>query len=142
MLINQGLTNFSKAAFRRPRPYVFNPEWETSRPVMSADRSSLISGHTSGAAAGAFFFARVFADYHPESKLRPYVWGLAVVLPAFTGHLRVRAAKHYPSDVLAGFALGAAVGYLGPTLHKRPLRVGKCKIQVSGTGIRLTHALD
>jgi hypothetical protein len=62
MLINAGLTNLAKAAFRRPRPYVFNPNWDANRTVKSGDRSSLLSGHTSGSAAGSFFFASVFSD--------------------------------------------------------------------------------
>jgi membrane-associated phospholipid phosphatase len=119
MLITSGLTNLSKTAFHRTRPYVFAPDWEPDRPLDSGDRASFVSGHTSLAAAGSFFFARVFTDYYPESKLKPYVWGVAITVPALTGYLRVDAAKHFPSDVIAGYALGAAVGWLVPTLHKK-----------------------
>lgn len=141
MLVNQGITNVTKAAFKRSRPYVFNPAWASDRPVYSGDRSSMISGHTSGAAAGAFFFARVFSDYYPASKLRPYLWISAATLPAITGFLRVRAAKHYPSDVVAGYALGAAIGYLLPTLHKKPLLKGKLTLSPSGTGLHASYSL-
>ena len=142
MLINAGLTNLSKAIFRRPRPYVFDPAWDANRTVNSSDRSSLLSGHTSGAAAGSFFFARVFADYYPDSKLKSLVWGTAIALPALTGYLRVRAAKHYPSDVIAGYALGAAVGYLVPTLHKKPLLKGKLVLAPSVAGFNATLSLQ
>ena len=141
MLVNQGLTHFTKSVFRRPRPYVLNPAWSEERPVYSGDRSSMISGHTSGAAAGAFFFARVFADYYPDSRLKPYVWVTAATLPAVTGFLRVRAAKHYPSDVVAGYALGAAVGYLVPVLHKKPLLDRRLILSPAGTGLSASYNL-
>jgi len=142
MLVNQAVTNFSKAAFRRPRPYVFAPGWATTRKVLSGDRSSLISGHTSGAAAGAFFFASVFSDYHPDSKLKPYVWGVAATLPLVTGYLRVRAAKHYPTDVLAGYLIGAATGDLVPLLHTSAMTDRRFSIQAGSNGIGLLIFLD
>ncbi|MBC6995380.1 phosphatase PAP2 family protein [Neolewinella lacunae] len=141
MLANQGITNLTKVSFQRSRPYVLNPDWNPERAVLSGDRSSMISGHTSGAASGAFFFARVFADYYPESRLKPYVWGLAATLPAVTGFLRVRAAKHYPSDVLAGYAIGAGIGLLVPTLHKKTFFRDRASLAVSPGGLHLVYAL-
>lgn len=141
MLVNQGLTNLSKAVFRRPRPYVFAPDWSSDRRVLSGDVSSMVSGHTSGAAAGSFFFARVFSDYYPDSELKPLVWGVAATLPAITGFLRIRAAKHYPSDVVAGYALGAVIGYLVPTLHKKPLLKGRLHLTPTVTGINALYNL-
>lgn len=129
MLINGGLTNLSKATFRRPRPYVYDPNWAPDRLVKSTDRTSMVSGHTSGAAAGAFFFARTFSDYYPESRLKPYVWGVAATLPALTGYLRIKANKHYPSDVIAGYCLGATIGYLVPALHRKPFFNGKLRLK-------------
>jgi membrane-associated phospholipid phosphatase len=141
MLVNQGITNLTKASFQRCRPYVLNPDWNPDRLILSGDRSSMVSGHTSGSAAGAFFFARVFADYHPDSRLKPYVWGLAATLPALTGFLRVRAAKHFPSDVLAGYVIGATVGYLVPTLHKKPFLRDRARLSVAPGGLSLAYSL-
>src|SRR5207249_5722685 len=40
--------------------------------------------------------------------------------------LRVAAGKHFPTDVLAGAALGSAVGWLVPTIHPtQPLSAGR-----------------
>ena len=121
MTLAGGLTSLTKTTFLRTRPYVFSPAWDENKPLESGDRASMISGHTSMSAAGAFFFARVFSDYYPDSKLKPYVWGVAATLPALTGYLRIRAAKHFPSDVVAGYLVGASIGYLVPTLHKRQI---------------------
>ncbi|PHI21322.1 hypothetical protein CEQ90_02675 [Lewinellaceae bacterium SD302] len=141
MMINAGLTNISKAAFKRPRPYVFDPTWNPNRTLKSSDRASLLSGHTSGAATGSFFFASVFSDYFPDSKLKPVVWGAAITLPALTGYLRVRSARHYPSDVIAGYVLGAAVGYFIPKLHKRVTLNSRLRFVAGPTGFSLTLGL-
>jgi membrane-associated phospholipid phosphatase len=129
MAISNGLTQISKSIFQRPRPYVFDENWDPIRILSSNDRAAFVSGHTSESAAGTFFFARVFSDYYPDSKLKPYVWGLSIGLPAFTGYLRIRSGNHYPTDVIAGYFLGAAVGYLVPVLHKRRLKRDRQRLQ-------------
>lgn len=139
MAIAGGLTNITKAGFARPRPYVYGPEWAPETPLKSGDQASFISGHTSLSAAGSFFFARVFSDYHPDSKLKPFVWGLAATVPAVTGYLRVRAGRHYPSDVIAGYALGATVGYLVPTLHKKKVLPKGMRVNAGVSGVRLNY---
>jgi membrane-associated phospholipid phosphatase len=137
-----GLTNITKAGFGRPRPYVYGPEWIPGTELSSGDQAAFVSGHTSLSAAGSFFFARVFSDYYPDSKLKPYVWVLAATIPAVTGYLRVRAGRHYPTDVIAGYALGAAVGYLVPTLHKKPLLRGRLVLSPSSGGVYATYTLQ
>lgn len=117
MLLNQGFTDIIKSISLRPRPYVFDENLPPSTVLRSNDRASFLSGHTSGSAAASFFFARVFSDYYPDSKLKLYVWGVAIAMPALTGYLRVRGGQHYPTDVLAGYVLGAGVGYFIPKLH-------------------------
>ncbi|PSR09648.1 MAG: hypothetical protein C7N36_20085, partial [Bacteroidetes bacterium] len=77
LLFNQGFTDIIKSTVKRPRPYVLSPDFPVDQPIESNDRAAFLSGHTSVSAASCFFMARVFADYHPQSRLRPYVWGLA-----------------------------------------------------------------
>jgi membrane-associated phospholipid phosphatase len=38
---------------------------------------------------------------------------------AAVGGLRIAAGKHFPTDILAGAAVGSLVGYLVPRLHLR-----------------------
>jgi membrane-associated phospholipid phosphatase len=139
MLINQGITDLVKVASQRPRPYIFEENFPSTTVLNSNDRSSFFSGHTSSAATASFFVARVFADYYPNSKLKPYVWGMAAALPALTGYLRVRAGRHYPSDVLVGYLVGGAVGYLVPTLHKKPLKDKNLSIAPGMGGVYLNY---
>ena len=70
-------------------------------------------------AANTFFAAKVFSDYYPDSKWKPVVWTAAATIPAITGYLRVKGGRHFTTDVITGYAVGAAVGYLVPHFHKK-----------------------
>ncbi|CAH1002554.1 hypothetical protein LEM8419_03428 [Neolewinella maritima] len=142
MALNQGLTNIVKSVALRPRPYVFDENLAPTTVIRSNDWAAFLSGHTSVSAAGGFFFARAFADYYPDSKLKPYAWALGAGLPALTGYLRIRAGQHYPSDVVAGYALGAVVGYLVPALHRKPIANQKITLAPAGSGIYLSYRFE
>ncbi|MEK7256007.1 MAG: phosphatase PAP2 family protein, partial [Bacteroidota bacterium] len=118
ILLNAGVTFLMKSTFRRPRPYVFDPNVDLTRKQKRNAKASFVSGHTSTTAANTFFMAKVYSDYFPDSKLKPYVWGSAIVVPAVTGYLRVRAGRHYPTDTIAGYIIGAAAGYFVTYLHR------------------------
>ncbi|MEL7162197.1 MAG: phosphatase PAP2 family protein [Bacteroidota bacterium] len=120
MILNEGATKMLKVLVRRRRPLTYNTSFSPEERSDHDGRQSFPSGHTSNAAALAFFTAKVFHDLHPDSKLRPFVWGAAAAVPALTGYARYRAGKHFPTDILAGYALGAAVGILVPQWHKTP----------------------
>ena len=139
MLLNQGVTDIIKAAVRRPRPYLYAANLPADMPVTAYDRSSYLSNHTSTTAAAAFFAGRVFADYHPESKLKPYVWVASAALPAVAGYLRVRGGQHFPSDVVAGYGLGAAIGYGIPLLHRTARVDSRLSVVPIGSGLLLTY---
>ncbi|WP_433320000.1 phosphatase PAP2 family protein [Micromonospora chersina] len=49
---------------------------------------------------------------------------LAVAAAAVMGFARVYIGAHYPADVLAGFAVGAAVTLLGYLIARRPITAG------------------
>lgn len=118
------LTNASvlvlKGAFARNRPFVYNrdprpPDEET---LTRDARRSFPSRHTANTFAMAVLAARVNERLHPGGAANAWVWGGGLTLATTTAYLRVRAGKHFPSDVLAGAALGAAVGWLVPELHE------------------------
>ncbi len=117
--INTGVTIISKMAFRRTRPFVYNPAVSLEDKLTRTARTSLISGHTSTAAVGSFFAAKVFSDFCPDSKWKPVVWGAAAVIPGVMGYFRVAAGKHYPTDVIAGYLVGGTIGFLVPHLHRK-----------------------
>jgi membrane-associated phospholipid phosphatase len=113
-----GLTQLTKNLVKRSRPYAYNPEAsQESRQQVDA-RRSFFSGHTSSTATSCFFAAKVWTDLHPDSPWKPAVWSAAATIPAVMGLLRMRAGRHFFTDVAAGYAVGAAVGWLVPELHK------------------------
>lgn len=122
-MISGGITNLTKSAFKRPRPYVYNELADNGRKYSQNASRSFISGHTSLTATNTFFMAKVFNDFYPDSKLKPYIWTVAAVVPAVVGYFRVSSGNHFPTDVAAGYVIGASVGFLVPHLHK--VRIGK-----------------
>ena len=91
----------------RDRPYVILPEAE---PLLRWDASaSFPSGHAATSVAGAVILAYL---------LGRWAWGLAV-LAAAVSYSRVYVGVHYPLDVLAGAALGAAVALVAIVLLRR-----------------------
>jgi membrane-associated phospholipid phosphatase len=82
-------------------------------------RFSFFSGHTSLTAALCFTTAKVFSDYSDIPTHEALVWTGAALFPIATGLLRFEAGKHFPSDIIAGYFLGGAIGFLVPWLHRR-----------------------
>lgn len=117
-MLNNGITNILKGTVRRRRPFTYNPLAPMAKKLEKNARYSFFSGHASNSASYAFLTAKIFSDNNPGSKLNPYVWGAAISLPAVTSILRVKAGKHFPTDVVVGYAVGAAIGFLIPELHK------------------------
>ena len=118
LLLNTGLTTLAKGTAKRTRPYAYNPAIPIEKKLSESTRMSFFSGHTSTVSVMSFFTAKVFADYHPDSKWKPVVWTAAAIIPATTGYLRYKGGKHYPTDVLVGYGVGAAIGILIPHLHR------------------------
>ena len=115
--ITSTLTMFAKELAKRKRPYVYS---DGNGNKYSKDAlSSMWSGHTSITAASTFFIAMVYADYHPHSRWKPLMWTGCAILPALTGLTRVKAGKHYWTDVMVGYAIGALVGTMTPFIHRR-----------------------
>ena len=117
-LLNASVTGLIKYTARRSRPFVYNPIVDIEKKLSRTARTAFLSGHTSMTATSCFFVAKVYSDYFPNSSWKPYIWTGAAIIPALTGYLRIKAGKHYPTDTIAGYALGAAVGVLVPQLHK------------------------
>ena len=101
----------------RYRPYLYGPEGGSKRGGTIAT-DSFFGGHTAHAATATFFAVQVFHDFNPGSRAQPYVWGAAAAVPAVVAYFRIRAGKHFLTDNLAGYAVGATVGMVVPRLHR------------------------
>ncbi|MFB9865339.1 phosphatase PAP2 family protein [Rufibacter immobilis] len=110
--LTAGLTN-------RKRPNVYATQAPLEERLHKYAKNSFFAGHTAATASVTFFTAKVFHDLHPNSPWRPVVWGAAAAFPVTVGYLRLRAGKHFLSDNIIGYAVGASIGILVPELHKR-----------------------
>lgn len=124
MAVTGALFTMTSGLNPRTRPMVYSQEVELGDKMRANARNSFYAGHTTAAAAASFFFAKVFHDFNPDSPARPYVWAGAAAVPATVGYLRLRAGKHFLSDNLLGYAVGATVGILVPQLHKKTNNTG------------------
>lgn len=127
-------TLFTQVAGRtnRDRPLVYNNDPNNGDRADDNAEDSFFAGHTAATAAASFFAAKVFNDYFPESTAKPYVWAGAALIPATVGYLRLRAGKHFLSDNLLGYGVGAATGILVPHLHKISKRKNYTLLPMTG----------
>lgn len=96
-----GVTYGLKYAFDRERPYVKYPD--KIHPIKPEDSPSFPSGHT----AAAFSLATSLSITYPKW----YVIAPSAVWACGVGMARMNQGVHYPSDVLAGAAIGIGCGF-------------------------------
>ena len=90
-----------KSLFARERP-------EIVPHLVDVTSLSFPSGHSMNSAIVYLTIAVLLARGLAESRLRAFVIGIAVLLVLTIGFSRVYLGVHFPSDVLAGWSVGAA----------------------------------
>lgn len=118
MLLANGIERSVKGVTQRTRPFVYNPAAPLDDKLERDARQAFFSGHATNAFATAVFTGEVFRHYFPHSRLKPLVWVSSMGLATATAVLRYEGGKHYPTDLLAGAAFGALVGWGIPKLHE------------------------
>jgi undecaprenyl-diphosphatase len=105
------LNGMLKIGFNRPRPSIFLPEVHTVS-------SSFPSGHAMSAAIVYSTVAYLAARLHKRRWARWLVMTAAFVVIALISISRLYLGVHYPSDVVAGVAIGLAwAGFCMATLE-------------------------
>jgi membrane-associated phospholipid phosphatase len=117
------------------RPSTYYPEVPMEDRKSGNSKNSQYSGHTASAAAATFFLAKVYNDYHPEfsSGKKYMIYGLAAIPPLVQGYMRMKALKHFPSDILIGYIIGATCGIAVPEMHR--FKSQAIKYSVIGTPV-------
>ena len=118
VLLNAGINGLVKGLTTRNRPFVYDDNSPLEQKYKIDARHSFYSGHTSFTASNAFFTARVFTEYLTDNTAKTLIWIAAALIPAVTGLSRINTHNHFPTDVIVGYIVGAAIGYLIPELHK------------------------
>lgn len=136
------------AVINRLRPVAYYESIDVGIRGAGNSRNSFFSGHVSTTAVGTFFTAKVLSDYNPHwtGRQRALIFGAAALPPIYVAVQRVRSLKHFPTDTVAGLAVGAFFGVFTPHLHKIWQRKHRSRLTLSGTwseglaagGLRLT----
>lgn len=106
------LSHVSKLGFARPRPELVPHAAEVFTP-------SFPSGHAMLSAVIYLTLGAMIAAAQDERRTKFYVLAFAVMLTLLVGMSRVYLGVHWPSDVLAGWTLGAAWACLGWLVFRR-----------------------
>lgn len=90
-----------KLGFARSRP-------EVIAHLVTANSSSFPSGHAMNSAAAYLTLGTLLARTFEDLWVRVYIVGVAIALTLLIGLARVYLGVHWPSDVIAGWCVGAA----------------------------------
>jgi membrane-associated phospholipid phosphatase len=136
LLANLFFNTVIKFSIRRPRPYTYAKTDDCGFRVDASDANlSFYSGHSSAAFAAATAGSYLFAEGSNDRESRWVIWGTEFALAAGVANLRVRAGKHYYSDVVVGALLGIGFGIAGPVLHGADRRPAASELVAASYGV-------
>ena len=101
VIAGTGLVAWAKTLFGRDRPDVIAH-------FVSVNSLSFPSGHAANSAIVYLSIAVLLATAAPQRSARIYILCVAVALSVVIGLSRLYLGVHWPSDVLAGWAIGAS----------------------------------
>jgi len=120
LAVNLALFEGAKRLVQRPRPYLYSTSPAVARYAAAQGDDayqSFYSGHAATAFCAATAGAYLVAASSTSSGVRALAWGGGFAAAGAAANLRVRAGKHFYSDVVIGGLLGIAIGYAVPALH-------------------------
>lgn len=140
LALTAGVTWLGKSWLSRPRPYAYRAErpgpGDAYDPTLERAFRSMPSGHAALAWTGASTALTAYLLDRREAPGWERVGAgiLAGGVATATSLFRVQAGQHFPSDVLAGSALGVASGITVPLLHRdgRPLPSASALLETVG----------
>lgn len=120
LVVNTLLVGVMKRLVQRPRPYLYSKDPAVRRYAKEQGEDAFLSfysGHAALTFGAAVTGAYLLGASGASESARALAWGGGMMLASATANLRVRAGKHFYSDVVIGGIIGMGVGYLVPALH-------------------------
>jgi undecaprenyl-diphosphatase len=114
-----------KLAFARPRP-------DLVAHLVSVDTASFPSGHAMNSAITYLTIGTLLARAEKDRTVRIYLVGAAICLTLVIGFSRVYLGVHWPSDVIAGWGVGASWALLCSLVARRLQRRQKIEPPTHG----------
>ncbi len=104
--------------YRKIRPVVYYDNLSLQERTGVRLSNSFYSGHVSVTATSMYFMASVYHDLYPErSQILPL--SIASLTTGLVAIGRVKAGKHFVTDVLTGAIIGGLIGYFTPHFHSK-----------------------
>jgi membrane-associated phospholipid phosphatase len=120
LAINLALFQGVKHLVQRPRPYLYSQLPEVQRYAVAQGKDayqSFYSAHAATAFCAATAGAYLAGAGSTSRGARAAAWAGGFAAAAAASNLRVRAGKHFYSDIVIGGIVGIAIGYAVPALH-------------------------
>ena len=132
-LLQGGLTFMLKSMVTRTRPFVYSddPDIPPEKKLTLYARRSFPSAHTSTAFTSAVFLGSAYSTLNPGSSATPWIWAGGLTAASVVGYSRIHGGQHFPTDVLAGAAIGALTGWIVPALHKQEKTEGATATRIA-----------
>ena len=126
-------TMILKVAVSRPRPLTHDPAFDKSTRFSGSSRLSFPSGHSAISFSAASVLAVMLAERYGTDP-----GAVAGIVGAYTAATtvavaRVLGGKHFVTDVVAGAALGTAMGLTIPLLHTMTREAGSRPAEAAAT---------
>jgi len=140
--LNGALAQIVKLAVGRERPFVHAlPADQKPLTAHPADNNvSFYSSHTSFAFSLAVSTGTVASMRN--DRWAPLIWAVGLAGATAVGYLRVAADQHYFTDVLAGAAVGSAIGFAVPYgFHRQPGALAVSPVPGGGAMLTVTARL-
>ena len=134
---NLTLSTITKLLFPRSRPYSYARHRDSAFYQQRDYHISFYSSHSSNSFAAAASGAYLFAESAHDAWAKRAAWGAWFALAGATAMLRVRAGRHYYSDVLVGALVGSAIGFSVPVLHGERYHPDAAECVAAATGLGL-----
>jgi membrane-associated phospholipid phosphatase len=120
-IFSYAITQFTKTTFLRNRPLAYNENVSLAVRQDRDARYSFISGHTAMSFTGAILTAKIYDDFNPN-KNNTWIYATTATAASAVGYLRLRAGKHFPTDILAGAIVGISSAVMITEVHKKTNR--------------------